>query len=117
MSDNYEKDMALTLQEALSIINSVEENKIEISKGHEKTIAFMGSIFASTTEMVNFIKTIEECDYISGPIPDDKPSERRNKPVWIFKKHLFGISVYIKIKIFITNRKVYVLSLHEDERS
>ena len=116
MSDNYEKDMALTLKEALSIINSVEEEKIEISTGHEKTIAFMNSIFTSTVEMVNFIKTIEECDYVSGPIPDDKPSQRRNKPVWIFKKYFSGIRVYIKIKIFITNRKVYVLSLHEDER-
>jgi len=114
MSDNYEKDMALTLQEALSIINSVEESKIEIST-YEKTISFILQYQLKKEEVVEIIRSLNEKHYIRGPIPDNKTSERRNKPVWIFKKNWDGIILYIKIKIFITNRKVLIVSIHEDE--
>lgn len=114
MSDNYEKDMALTLQEALSIINSVEENKIEIST-YEKTVSFIFQYRLKKEEIIEIIRSLNETHYIRGPIPDDKPSERRNKPVWLFKKNWDGIILYIKIKIFITNRKVLIVSIHEDE--
>ena len=115
MSDNYEKDMALTLEEAITIIKSVSDDKVEISKGHEKTCAFIDKNISLTETLIDLIKSIEKEDYIGGPIPDDKPSERRKKPVWIFKKSWKEMILYIKVKIFITNRKVYVLSLHEDE--
>ena len=116
MSGNYEKDMALSLSEALLIINSVKDEKVEVSKTHEKTNEFRSNHSQIKNDLVNLIRSIDENDYISGPIPDDKPNENRNKPVWIFKKEWEGLKLYIKIKIFITIRKVYVLSLHEDER-
>ena len=114
MSDNYEKDMALTLYEALQIIKSIDENKLEISS-YEKTRQFIKKEKISIDLVIEFLKSFEETNYIMGPVPDDKPSPNRNKPVWVFKKHWRGILVYTKIKIIISKRKVFLLSLHEDE--
>ncbi len=114
MSDNYEKDMALTLKEALKIITSVEEDKIEISL-YEKTLSFIDKHHLEKDDVIVIIRSLNESNYIKGPLPDNKPSQSRNKPVWIFKKNWLGIIIYIKIKIFISKRKVLVVSLHEDE--
>ena len=114
MSDNYEKDMALSLKDGLEIIKSINENKLEISP-YEKTISFLDHYKLRREDVLIIIRSLDENDYIKGPIPDDKPNAKRNKPVWIFKKKWEGIILYIKIKIFITNRKTLIVSLHEDE--
>lgn len=116
MSDNYEKDMALTLKEVLDITSTVTPEKIEISRTHEKTISFLDENIIHEDDVLEIISQLNIANYIKGPEPDDKPSPKRNKPVWIFKRYWENIVLYIKLKIFITNRKVYIVSLHEDER-
>ena len=115
MSDNYEKDMALTLEEALEIVKSLHEYRLEISRGHEKTELFILNTDLEKEDIVKIIKSLNSEDYVKGPIPDDKPNLNRHKPVWIFKKNWQEIRLYIKIKIFITTKKIYLLSIHEDE--
>ena len=115
MSDNYERDMALSLVEAIFIINDLTEEKLEMSNGHEKTEQFIIENELSLREIAATIKSISADDYIKGPIPDDKENWRRKKPVWIFKKTYEGLTLYIKLKIFINNKHVYVVSMHEDE--
>lgn len=114
MSDNYEKDMALTLQELLELISHLDVSKLEVSS-YEKTIAFIETNKISKEKLVDFVKSLDESNYVMGPVPDNKPSPSRNKPVWVFKKYWDGKRVYIKIKMFITVHRVLLLSLHEDE--
>lgn len=115
MSDNYERDMALTLDEVLSIVSTIDENKVEMSSGHEKTEEFIIQNNISPNEVIIIVKSINANNFVKGPVPDDKQSWRRNKPVWIFKKDYQGLKLYIKLKVFITNHKVLIVSLHEDE--
>ena len=114
MSDNYEKDMALTLQELFELISYLDVTKLEVSS-YEKTIAFIENNKISKEKLVELVKSLDESNYVMGPVPDNKPSPSRNKPVWVFKKKWFGKRLYIKIKMFITNHRVLLLSLHEDE--
>ena len=115
MSDNHERDMALSLAEAIFIISGLTEEKLEMSNGHEKTEHFIIENELSSSEIIAIIKSISADDYIKGPIPDNKENWRRKKPVWIFKKTYEGLKLYIKLKIFINNKHVYVVSMHEDE--
>ena len=115
MNDNYELDMSLTLEEAIAIIKNVNPTKIEISIGHYKTVQFIEKNSLTVDDIMVIIKSLDSSNYIKGPIPDNKPNEKRNKPVWIFKRNWNSKKLYIKIKIFITKNKVFVLSIHEDE--
>ena len=116
MADNLDRDMKLSLDEAIAVINQISvPNKFEISPNHEKTQAFILDNGLITTDILEIVKSLCKDDYIKGPIPDDKPSLNRNKPVWIFKKEWDDMYLYIKVKIFLSNKKVYVVSIHEDE--
>ena len=111
VAENYE----LSLEAALEIIHSAENHKVEINYSHKKTEAFIRNNALLHEDIVEILVSLKCDDYIKGPVPDDKPGANHTKPVWIFKKYWRDTRLYIKVKLFIKNRKTYVVSIHIDE--
>ena len=116
MGDNFERDMSLTLFEVLEVVHKLDPDHLEIATNHEKTALFLMNHILGDEDVIKILCDLNENNYVKGPVPDDKQSPKRNKPVWIFKANWQGLIIYIKFKIFITKNKIYVISFHEDER-
>lgn len=65
-------------------------------------------------DMYDEIYTLTYKDYLYGPEQDRRP-DHGTKNIWVFKKFVKGMLVYIKLEIIIIAKEtLVVLSFHED---
>ena len=74
------------------------------------TLAQLGILWS---DAITEIYKLTSADYNSGPeIDRDRPSSDN---FWIFKKHIYGDAIYIKIKVeYQENGDVRIVSFHID---
>ena len=102
----------ITLKDLIQKMKSLDDEHIQISD-YYKTYEFMLFNNITVYDAKEFIRGLNENDYVSGPIPDDNPNRRY--PVWVFKKEGFGFLCYIKVKLINQGRVLILISFHEDE--
>lgn len=93
--------------------NAIDKNKfIPVNrKKNLDTLAQLGILWGDAKRE---IYSLTCTDYFTGPEVDrDKPSSDN---LWVFKKHVIGDVIYIKLKIeYQENGEVKVLSFHIDD--
>jgi len=88
----------------LSVYGIIYENR-------EKNTQTLLDLGIASAQRLDFIKTIEPTDYISGPTED----EFGGTPLWVFGKTIYDHEIYIKIQINTFGRPVICISFHTAE--
>jgi len=84
-------------------------------KSHYKNRQALEKLEITSRERENIIRSIELCDYSSGPEIDENNPE---SCYWVFGKDISSVEMYIKLKIY-TNKfgddKAICISFHPSE--
>jgi hypothetical protein len=84
-------------------------------KNHLKNIQTLADLGITVRERDNIIRSLELCDYSSGPVIDENHPE---SCYWVFGKDISSVEIYIKLKIY-TNKfgddKAICISFHPSE--
>ena len=76
--------------------------------------ACKSSIFQDNQLIYEEISTLTYDDYCYGPVPDNRPNYA-DESIWVFKKKVDWLMIYIKLEIVSCNgKRLVVLSFHED---
>lgn len=76
----------------------------------EKNVKALANLGLLPSDIPGFIRRLEVCDYVSGPMDDDRG---RPEKWWVFSRELCGKPMYIKVAL--TCGRVLCLSFHQAE--
>lgn len=101
--DAFLSDVREAIREKRRIFHSEKEK-------NRKTLAALG---LCTQDVYDVVSSLTYDDYVYGPVPDDRSGI--NADVWIFKKYVDWLWIYIKLEfVSIKDRVLVVMSFHED---
>lgn len=91
----------------------IDKRQIDLFLNDPENRATMEMLAYTPRAMTQEIRDIEPKDLFKGPVEDYDRSHTGH--VWIFKKPIKGILIYIKLKIRVRGGKeVFVMSFHPD---
>jgi hypothetical protein len=90
------------------------KNKNYTPQNRDKNINTLSQLGITWKDAIDEIYELSYSNYIKGPETDrDRPN---SDSFWMFKKHVLGNVIYIKLKIrYQQNKSLLVLSFHFDE--
>lgn len=92
---------------------AIDNGKCIFDDSKKKNRDTLAALALRTEDVYKEIRTLTYEHYIYGPVPDNRPG--RKEMVWIFKKKVDWLKIYIKLEFaIIGDRRLMVLSFHED---
>lgn len=91
----------------------IDRRQVDLFLNDPENRSTMDLIGYNPRALLQELKELEASDLHEGPVDDDNPD--RTGQVWIFKKYIHGIRIYIKLKIRKRrNEDVFLMSFHPD---
>lgn len=92
---------------------AIREKRCIFDSRKEKNRNTLAALALTIDDMYKEVLSLTCEDYCYGPVPDNRPG--RNEFVWIFKKKVDWLTIYIKLEFIHTpTKRLAVLSFHED---
>lgn len=93
---------------------AIAEKRCTFHSNKTKNRETLSGLGLTLSDVYEEISTLTYEDYCYGPVPDNRPNYA-DESIWVFKKKVDWLMIYIKLEIVSCNgKRLVVLSFHED---